>query len=284
MAGGDDQAGPGNLAVFVHLVVVIERAARSFDLARAFQAVDARSGANMLVENERISENLFDFLDAVECLNQPRVVIVEGAFDRPTGQLLELGQLFVRLRCSHGFDYVEPRQRTDAITALRIAERLVIDELGVAVVLDSLANHFSKAAGANPVFDNRALRIDEPQCAVCELDGLVLVDQAHVIGRKVGEDLDLRLKCAGDLLVDGQRQLEVGVGLGQHGQNLITMCGGERFGDAAGNHPSGMDALGPEQLDNVLAEAAQSYAGQAQIGAGGRYSEDVARFGVGLHA
>jgi len=68
--------------------VVIERAARSFDLARAFQAVDARSGANMLVENERISENLFDFLDAVECLNQPRVVIVEGAFDGPLDNCL----------------------------------------------------------------------------------------------------------------------------------------------------------------------------------------------------
>ena len=50
--------------------------------------------------------------------------------------------------------------------------------------------------------------------------------------------------------------------------------------NSAGNNPPGMDALGAEQFDNVLAEATQSYAGQTQIGPGCRYSEDVACLGV----
>ncbi len=129
-----------------------------------------------------------------------------------------------------------------------------------------------------------ALGIDQPQRAVGELDGLVLVDQAQVVGGEVGEDLDLRLEGAGDLLVGGQRQLEVGIGLGNHGQNLVAVSRGERLGDAAGDYPPGMDALGAEQLDDVLAEAAQSDAGQAQVGPCGGDAEDVARRGVGLHA
>ena len=61
-------------------------------------------------------------------------------------------------------------------------------------------------------------------------------------------------------------------------------AGGERLGDAAGNHPSGMDALVAEQFDDALAEAAQADAGAAQLRLGGRHAENVAHLGIGLHA
>ncbi len=57
VAGGYDQVGPGDFAVLVHFVVVIEGAARGFDLARAFKAVDAGGGADVLVEDAGIGEN-----------------------------------------------------------------------------------------------------------------------------------------------------------------------------------------------------------------------------------
>ena len=63
-----------------------------------------------------------------------------------------------------------------------------------------------------------------------------------------------------------------------------------RWAEASGSvtppgttHPVWM-RLRAEQLDDVLAEAAQSDAGQAQVGPGCRHAEDVARCGVGLHA
>ncbi len=46
-----------------------------------------------------------------------------------------------------------------------------------------------------------AFGVDQPQRAIGELDRLVFVDQAHIVRREVGEDLDLRLECVGDLLV-----------------------------------------------------------------------------------
>ena len=116
------------------------------------------------------------------------------------------------------------------------------------------------------------------------LDGLVFVDQAHVVRREVGEDLDLRLELVRDLLVGAKRQAEVGVGLGNHGQNLVALFRRKRLGDAAGNNPSGMDALVAQQLDDALAEAAQGDAGAAQLGLGRRHAQNVAHGGVRVHA
>ena len=72
------------------------------------------------------------------------------------------------------------------------------------------------------------------------------------------------------------------VGFRQHGENLVALGGSQRFGDAAGNNPSGMNALGAEQFDDVLPEAAQRDAGAAQFRLGGHNAEDVALRGIGL--
>ena len=102
---------------------------------------------------------LLDLLDAVEHLDQPRMVIEERALHRSGGELLELGQFLIGLRRSHALDDVEPRQRADAIAAFGIAKRLVVDELGVAVILHRFADHLGEALRGDAVFNDVALRI-----------------------------------------------------------------------------------------------------------------------------
>ena len=79
--------------------------------------------------------------------------------------------------------------------------------------------------------------------AIRKLNRLVFVDQAQVIRWEVGEDRDLLLEAVGNLLVSRQRQVDVGIGLRQHGENLVAFGRAQWFGHAAGDHPSGMNAL-----------------------------------------
>ena len=73
------------------------------------------------------------------------------------------------------------------------------------------------------VFDDVALRPDQAQSTVVELNGLVFVDQAEVVGREVGEDRDLLLEAIGDLLVGRERQAHIRIGLGHHRENLVAL-------------------------------------------------------------
>ena len=101
--------------------MVVEHAARRFSLPCALKAIDAGCGAHVLVENARVGKDLFDLLNAVEHLDQPRMVIVEGTRDRSGGQLLELGEFLLGFWRAHGLDDVQPRQRSDAIAISRSA-------------------------------------------------------------------------------------------------------------------------------------------------------------------
>src|SRR5579863_2381847 len=85
LAGSDHQVGPGDFAVLVHFVVVMEYAARRLCLPCSLKAIHAGRGAHMSVENSWIAEDLFNFFDAVEHLNQSRMMVVEGTFDRSCG-------------------------------------------------------------------------------------------------------------------------------------------------------------------------------------------------------
>src|SRR5579864_7191017 len=51
VAGGDDQVGPGDGAVFVYFVVMNESAAGGLDHADALEGVDSGGGADVWVEN-----------------------------------------------------------------------------------------------------------------------------------------------------------------------------------------------------------------------------------------
>ena len=211
-------------------------------------------------------------------------MVVEGALHGSGGELLELGKLFFCQRGAHGLDDVEACQRADAIAARGVAKRLVVGELGVAVGLDCFADDFAEAAGGDAVVEDCALGIDHAQRAVGELDRLVFVDQAHVVGREIRKDLDLRLEAVGDLLVGSEREPDIREGFRYRGQDLIAFGGVQRFGDAAGDNPTGVDALVAEEFDDVLAKAAQANAGEAQLRLRGDDAEYMACRGVGLHA
>ena len=57
--------------------MVHQGAARRFGNARAFLPIHACPGADVLVEDAVVAEQLLDRLDAVQNLNQARVVVVE---------------------------------------------------------------------------------------------------------------------------------------------------------------------------------------------------------------
>src|ERR1035438_7053974 len=86
--------------------------------------------ASRAVLMARIREDLFDLLDAVEGLDQPRVMVVERTLHWAGSELFELGQFLVRQRSAHGLDDIESCQWAYAVTAFWITKRLVIDELG----------------------------------------------------------------------------------------------------------------------------------------------------------
>ena len=132
-------------------------------------------------------------------------------------------------------------------------------------------------AGRDSVFDRIALGVDQPQRAIGEFNRLVFVDQAHVERREVGEDLDLRLEGFCNLLVPADTQAEIRIGFGQHGQDFVALCRGQRLGHAARHNPTRVDALVAEQLDDVLPKAAQSDAGASQLRLGGRDTPKMLR-------
>src|SRR5580704_6614265 len=284
LAGGDHEVGPGNQAVLIHLVVMVQGSARRLGLPGAFETIDAGHGANVLVEDVRIGEDLLDLLDAVENVDEAGVVVIEGTLHGAKSQLLELGEFNVGQGCAHGADNVQPGQRSNAIAAVGIAEWLVVSELGVGVGLDGFANNLGKVIGGDSVFDQMAARADQAEQAVSEFDGLVFVDEAEIVGREVGKDFDFRPEAVGDLLVGGERQLDAVESFGHHGQDFIALGRTERFGDAAGHDPSGMDALVAEEFDDVLAEPAQRNASAAEFRLGRDYAEDVAHLGIGFHS
>ncbi len=67
--------------------MVHEGAARRLGDAGALLPIDSGGGAHMLIENAVVGEELLNDLDAMEDLDQPRVMVVEGAEDEALGQL-----------------------------------------------------------------------------------------------------------------------------------------------------------------------------------------------------
>ena len=220
LAGGNDEVGPGNEAVLVDFVVMMEGAARSLGLACSFEAIDPGDGTDMLVEDEGVSKDMLDLFDAVKYVDKAGVVVVEGALNRTRGEVLEFDELLVGPRCSHGLCDVEAGEGTDAVAALGIPERLVVGELGVAIRLYGFADDFGEAVGIDAVFDDDAFGVDEAESAVSEFDGFVFVDEAEIVGWEVGEDFDFGFEGIGDLLVCGKREADVGVGLRESWQGF----------------------------------------------------------------
>ena len=92
-----------------------------------------------------VLEQLADPLEAVEDLDQPRVVVVEAAGDRTfVLQHPELGQRDIGERRTAGVGVVQACERSDPVDAAAVAHGLVVWELHVAEVLDRLADRVER--------------------------------------------------------------------------------------------------------------------------------------------
>ena len=110
-----------------------------------------------------------------------------------------------------------------------------------------------------------SLGVDQTQLAISELEAVVSANHAEEGAGKVGEMFGLVAEAIGNLLVPVERERDVGVGLGNHGEDFVSLGSGKRLGDAAGDDPSRMDAFAAEQFDDVLAKAAEADAGAAKL-------------------
>ena len=87
-----------------------------------------------------------------------------------------------------------------------------------------------------------------------------------------------------DALEPFEGALGDGEGIGQRTKNGVAVRFCQRFADAAGHHPGGMDALSPEALDDLLTKLPQADAVERQLGILFRDAEDVALCRIGVHA
>jgi hypothetical protein len=77
VTGRNDEIGPPHQALLVDLVVMNERASGRLATANAFGGVRPGDGAHVLGENLGIVEQLLKPLDAVQHLDQSRMVVME---------------------------------------------------------------------------------------------------------------------------------------------------------------------------------------------------------------
>ena len=101
----------------------------------------ARAWARTLVS--RMSGSLSScshLLQRVQDLDQARVVVIERAEHGAAIQFAELGPLLVGARRAAAVDDVEARQRTHAVDAIGIAQRLVVAGLQIGPGMRDLAD------------------------------------------------------------------------------------------------------------------------------------------------
>jgi len=123
VSGGDNQVGPGDGAFRIDLVVVNQRASRSFDHADAFERIDARGRAHLRVDDLRVLQQRFDAFQCKDNLNQAGVVVEERALRDRAETLVEFVEFGVGFR------------RAAAIRGIQAAKRAhAIDSSGVALV------------------------------------------------------------------------------------------------------------------------------------------------------
>ena len=75
--GGDNHVYPGNETILINLVVMDESSSRRLGNTDAFKPVRLRYGTNVLVQDVRFIEELFEALYPVKDLNQSRIVLME---------------------------------------------------------------------------------------------------------------------------------------------------------------------------------------------------------------
>ena len=137
---------------------------------------------------------------------------------------MKIGEFLVRQRSAHGFGDVEPRQRANAVAAFWVAERLVIGELGVAVGLDGFADDLGELVGGDAVSREcwPLASISRSAPSVNSTDSSSLIRPMKSDGKLAKTSIS-GLEAVGNLLVGGQSEVDVGIGLGNHGEDFIAL-------------------------------------------------------------
>src|ERR1700690_2159736 len=83
MACGDDEVCPLHETVFIGLVVMNEGTSRRLDASDAFPVIGLGEGTDMRAQDFGIVQELFHEFKASKYLDQPRIVVMKRAQDRP---------------------------------------------------------------------------------------------------------------------------------------------------------------------------------------------------------
>ena len=193
-------------------------------------------------------------------------------------------QLLVGQRGAQLVGHVEPGQRADPVDAVGVAEVLPVGRLEERPGLDRLPQVLPVGPGVGPLGQHGAVVADHPQGAVVVLDGAVGADQAHERRREGAEPGRLLLVAPHLRGVPVQRPPGGGQGLGQAGQDLVAGLSGQGRRHAPGHHPGRVDALAPDRLDHLLAEAAQPDPVAGQLRVGPQHPEQVPAGRLGVEA
>ena len=103
VAGSNDQVCPTDGAVLIDFIVMNQGATRSLDHPDPFQRVHTSLGTHVGIQRIRFLQKDLHTLQRVQNLDQPGVMIEEGAVRDPAKALAEFGQLGIGTRCPHGF-------------------------------------------------------------------------------------------------------------------------------------------------------------------------------------
>ena len=121
-------------------------------------------------QDVRAAQQLLDPLGGVERVDQPGVVVVERAGRHAPEPAPELVELHVGAGRAHLAGDDDPRQRSDPVDAVGVAERLPVGRLEVRPRLDGLAQVVLVGPRVDPVGEQPAVGVHDPQPAVVVVD------------------------------------------------------------------------------------------------------------------
>jgi hypothetical protein len=141
--------------------------------AHALGIVGAGVGPHVGIENAGEVSSCSMLLQRVDDLDQAGVVIVERTEHGAAIQFAELGPFLAGARRVAAIDHVEPRQRTHAVDAIGIAQRLVVGGLEIGPGMDHLAHVLGVGVGVDSIGDDVAAGVQETQLAVVEVQAAI---------------------------------------------------------------------------------------------------------------
>src|SRR5271165_3709690 len=229
VSGGDNHVYPLDETVFINLVVVNQGAPRRFGHADAFKLIWLRKGAYMFVENLTIMEELLDAFDSVQNLNQPRVVLVEGAQDNAAPQRPVLGPLLIGLGSTAPVDDVQTRKRTHTVDPVGITQRLENRRLEVRKRFYPFGYVILVTCRIDLIQNDVPGSVHKPKFPVVVLQQSIVFglpvwrNESHKQAREISERADLVTELFEYVFEPGQGAVDQDECFGDHPQHFLPL-------------------------------------------------------------